>query len=92
MADEQYLIKIANRHSRESGEVIVERSVHYIIHDFLQKTLRYAQKLFRVYNLTKVYPAPVMNNADNMVLSVNYRAEKAADYQQQLFRGKKKKN
>lgn len=33
-----------------------------------------------------------MNNADNMVLSVNYRAEKAADYQQQLFRGKKKKN
>lgn len=35
MADEQYLIKIANRHSRESGEVIVERSVHYIIHDFL---------------------------------------------------------
>jgi len=28
-----------------------------------------------------------MNNADNMVPSVNYRAEKAADYQKQLFRG-----
>lgn len=32
-----------------------------------------------------------MNNADNMMLSVNYREEKAADYQQQLFRGVEKK-
>lgn len=31
-----------------------------------------------------------MNNADNMVPSVNYRAEKAADYQKQLIREKKK--
>lgn len=33
-----------------------------------------------------------MNNADNMVPSVNYRAEKAADYQKQLIRKKKKIN
>lgn len=32
-----------------------------------------------------------MNNADNMMLSVNCREEKAADYQQQLFRGVEKK-
>lgn len=30
-----------------------------------------------------------MNNADNMVLSVNSRAEKAGDYQKQLIRKKK---
>lgn len=34
MADEQYLIKIANWLARERIEVIVERFVHYIIHDF----------------------------------------------------------
>lgn len=33
-----------------------------------------------------------MNNADNMVPSVNYRAEKAADYQKELIRKKKKVN
>lgn len=37
MAEEQYLIKIANSLTREVSDVIVERFVHYIIHDFYRR-------------------------------------------------------
>lgn len=37
MADEQYLIKIADSLAREKSDVIVERFVHYIIHDFYRR-------------------------------------------------------
>lgn len=37
MADEQYLIKIADSLARERSDVIVERFVHYIIHDFYRR-------------------------------------------------------
>jgi len=47
MADEQYLIKIAEMFARERSDVIVERSVHYIIHDFHRRQ-SYAWKPFCV--------------------------------------------
>lgn len=37
MAGEQYLIKIADSLGRERSDVIVERFVHYIIHDFYRR-------------------------------------------------------
>lgn len=37
MADEQYLIKIADSPARERSGVIVKRFVHYIIHDFYRR-------------------------------------------------------
>lgn len=41
MAEEQYLIKMADLLARERSEVIVERFMHYIIHDF-HRRLSYA--------------------------------------------------
>lgn len=59
----------------------MKRFVHYIIHDFYRRLRVMPRNCFLFRFKPRYATVAVMNNADNMVLSVNYTAEKAADYQ-----------